>query len=120
MMSSHNEDTGRQEVRDELAGLHLQREVVDGGDVAVVPRQRLDRHAGHRRYSLTPSISRPSAACTSVTVANVSTSMTSPSTAMAPNCPSSFRSKMTTDITLVFGVKRMIEAESSRITRVMS
>jgi hypothetical protein len=49
-------------------------------------------------------------------VAKVIASMKMPRTAMAPNCPSSLRSKMTTDITFVFGVKRMIEAESSRIT----
>ena len=35
---------------------------------------------------------------------------------MAPNWPSSFRSKITTDITFVFGVNRMIDADSSRIT----
>ena len=35
---------------------------------------------------------------------------------MAPNWPSSFRSKITTDMTLVFGVNRMIDADSSRIT----
>ena len=35
---------------------------------------------------------------------------------MAPNWPSSLRSKITTDITLVAGVNRMIEADSSRMT----
>ncbi len=35
---------------------------------------------------------------------------------MAPNWPSSLRSKITTDITLVLGVNRMIEADSSRMT----
>ena len=35
---------------------------------------------------------------------------------MAPNCPSSLRSKITTDMTLVLGVKRMIDADSSRMT----
>ena len=35
---------------------------------------------------------------------------------MAPNSPSSFRSKMTTDMTFVFGVKSRIEADSSRMT----
>jgi len=35
---------------------------------------------------------------------------------MAPNWPSSLRSKITTDMTLVLGVKRMMEADSSRMT----
>ena len=67
-------------------------------------------------YSRTPSTSRPSTRCTSATVANVMRSMNRPSTAMAPNCPSSLRSMITTEITLVLGVKRMIEADSSRMT----
>ena len=48
--------------------------------------------AGHQ--SRAPSTSRPSTACTRVTVAKVRTSITRPSTAMAPNWPSSLRSKM--------------------------
>jgi len=60
--------------------------------------------------------SRPSSVCITPTAAKVITSMKRPSTAMAPNWPSSLRSKITTEITFVFGVKRMIDADSSRIT----
>src|SRR3989442_11391807 len=60
--------------------------------------------------------SRPSSVCITTTAAKVMASMKRPRTAMAPNWPSSLRSKITTEITFVFGVKRMIDAESSRIT----
>jgi hypothetical protein len=52
------------------------------------------------------------ARCTSATVAKVIGSMTRPSTAIAPNWPLFLQSKTTTDITLVAGVNRMIEADS--------
>src|SRR5262249_32519155 len=99
---------GRSQQRDEFAGRDLEGEPFDGRDVAVPFREPADADARHR-YPRTPRTSRPSSACMSVTVAKVIRSMNRPRTAMAPNCPSSFRSKMTTEITLVAGVKRMID-----------
>src|SRR6476646_5556797 len=59
---------------------------------------------------------KPGRRLMAITTAKVMTSMMMPSTAMAPRSPDSLRSKISTEITLVSEVNRMIAAESSRIT----
>src|SRR5215470_1989923 len=51
-----------------------------------------------------------------MTTAKVNTSMTMPSTAMAPRSPLSLRSNISTEITLVSDVNSMTAADSSRMT----
>src|SRR5262249_55610740 len=103
----------------QLARAHVEVEAVHRRDVAVALGEPADADARHNAQPLAcraPSTSRPSRPCMTTMVANVVISMKRPSTAIAPNCPSSFRSKMTTDITLVLGVNRMIDADSSLMT----
>src|SRR5205823_3185235 len=68
----------------------------------------------HALRSLAPP--KPGMRLIAVTTAKVITSMMMPSTAMAPRSPDSFKSKISTEMTFVCEVNRMMAAESSRIT----
>src|SRR4029077_5907859 len=68
----------------------------------------------HERNRTPPP--KPGMRLIAITTAKVMISMMMPSTAMAPRSPDSLRSKISTEITFVSEVNRMIAAESSRIT----
>src|ERR1041384_5025158 len=59
---------------------------------------------------------KPGRRLIAITTAKVMTSMMMPSTAIAPRSPDSLRSKISTEITLVSEVNRMMAADNSRIT----
>src|SRR5262249_32296975 len=75
--------------------------------------QRDFRELAHPRILVAP---KPGMRLIAATTAKVMTSMMMPSTAMAPRSPDSLRSKISTEMTFVSEVNRMMAAESSRIT----
>src|SRR5262249_40405784 len=75
--------------------------------------QRDIRELAHPRILVAP---KPGMRLIAATTAKVMTSMMMPRTAMAPRSPDSLRSKISTEMTFVSEVNRMIAAESSRIT----
>src|SRR5213593_1751241 len=69
-----------------------------------------------KRDELPVAGSRPKSRWTASMMRNETASRRIPNTEIAPTCPSSLRSKMTTDMTFELGAKSRIAALSSRMT----